>query len=224
MANRHIRAWHFAAWHFLAVGAAASGEFSDTVAAYLQGKRVNVRPLAELDFRDGVERVWGGEYVLTSGGVDWKGLGRIASVDGLDQAASLESSVMTFTLSGVEVPGADLSYLALATSEDRSNYVDRISTVHLQFFEITGDTEWEPLDAPYALKAAIMTSVSVSRVRKDNGHLRTVSLQANNLFFGRSIPRGATYTDRDQQLRAPGDKGMQFIPSLQNNEIPVPWR
>lgn len=233
MSARHWRARHFLARHFLAIGAPPDGSFSETVKAYLEGRKVNFRLLVAFDFRDGVERVWGGEYALTSGGETWKGLGRITNIEGLDQEAGLESSVMTFTLSGVELPGADLSYLAIATSEDRSNYVDRLVTVYIQFFEIEDDPpnnryEWHPLDDPYAIKAGIMTGVTVSRSRvqtkQGQGVLRTVSLQANNIFYGRSVARGAFYTDRDQQIRAPGDKGMQFIVALQDREIEVPWR
>ncbi len=195
-------------------------DFGATINAYLQGRQVNMRPLALFDFRDGEEPLWGGEYDLTVGGRTWRGLGNIASVEGLDQAATLESSAMTFTLSGVEKPGADLSFLALAVSSDKANYVRRLVTVYLQFF----DEMWQALDEPFALKAGFMGQASVSRARAGYGYVRTISLPAYNIFLGRGVAPYSTYTDRDQQKRFPGDKGLQFIPSLQAKQIPVPWR
>lgn len=195
-------------------------DFGATINAYLAGRKVNMRPLALFDFRDGEMAVWGGEYDLVSGGKTWKGLGSVASVDGLDQAATLESSAMTFTLSGVEKPGTGTSFISIAKSSDRANYVRRLVSVYLQFF----DEDWQALDAPFAIKAGIMSDMQMSRSRTKDGYLRTITLQANNIFYGRGVAPAAYYTDRDQQTRHPGDLGMQFIPSLQSKQIPVPWR
>lgn len=195
-------------------------DFGATINAYLAGRKVNMRPLALFDFRDGEMALWGGEYDLVSGGKTWKGLGNIAAIDGLDQAATLASSAMTFTLSGVEKAGTGTSFADVAIASDRANYARRLVTVYIQFF----DEDWQKLDDPFAIKAAIMANMMISRARTANGFLRTVSLQANNIFYGRGVSPAAFYTDRDQQNRFPGDLGMQFIPSLQNKQIPVPWR
>lgn len=195
-------------------------DFGATINAYLAGRHVNMRPLVLFDFADGEQALWQGEYDLTSGGKTWKGMGGIASMDGLDAAATLESSAMTFTLSGVEPTDAPVSFAAIAKNSDRSNYVRRLVTVYIQFF----DEDWQPLDDPFAIKAGLMSNMTMSRSRANNGFLRTISLTANNIFYGRGVAPSAYYTDRDQQTRYPGDKGLQFIPSLQNKQIPVPWR
>lgn len=195
-------------------------DFGSPINAYLSGRKVNMRPLALFDFRDGAMALWGGEYDLISGGKTWKGLGNIASIDGLDQAATLESSAMTFTLSGVEKPDTGTTFASIAKNSDRANYARRLVTVYIQFF----DEDWQKLDDPFAIKAAIMSNMLMSRSRTSNGFLRTVNLQANNIFYGRGVAPAAFYTDRDQQKRYPGDLGMQFIPPLQDKQIPVPWR
>lgn len=195
-------------------------DFGATINAYLAGRKVNMRPLALFDFRHGEEPLWGGEYPLTSGGKTWKGLGRIATMDGLDQAATLESSAMTFQLSGVEPEGTDTAYLTIAASDDRAQYVRRLVTVSLQFF----DDDWQPLDSPYAIKAGLMATMQMSRSRTGTGFQRTISVQANNIFYGRGVAPASFYTDRDQQKRYPGDLGLQFIPALQDKQIPVPWK
>lgn len=195
-------------------------DFGDVINAYVEGRKVNMRPLALFDFRDAPAAFWGGEYPLTSGGRTWIGLGAIAAIDGLDQAATLDSSMMTFTLSGVEKATSGQSLIDMVKSVDRAQYVNRLATVFLQFF----DEDWQPLNDPYAIKAGIMTNMPVSRSRTKDGFLRTISLTANNIFYGRGVAPASRYTDRDQQKRHPGDLGLQFIPTLQNKQIPVPWR
>ena len=195
--------------------------FSATIEAYLSGRKVNMRPLALFDFRDGEEVWWGGEYDLVSGGKTWKGLSRWVNVEGLDQANTLDSSAMTFALSGVEA-----TVLAIATSSDRANYVNRLVTVYMQFL----DDDWQTLDSPWALKAGLMDDMQISRSQaaKDDGSVtwkRSVKLTAQNIFFGRGVAPFSLWTDRDQQKRYPGqdDKGLQFLPVLQDADIPVPW-
>lgn len=195
--------------------------FSATIQTYLSGRKVNMRPLALFNFATGEEAWWGGEYDLVSGGKTWKGLSRWVDVDGLDQAATLDSSTMTFTLSGVEQ-----TVLSLITSSNRANYVRRLVVLYLQFF----DEDWQCLDAPYALKGGLMDDMQISRqqVKADNGSVvwtRTVKLPAQNLFYGRGVAPYSLWTDRDQQKRYPGqnDKGLQFLPVLQDADIPVPW-
>ena len=191
--------------------------FDSVIAAYLKGNVVNLAPLVEFRFRDAPQYLWGGEWSFTSGGKKWSGTknGVVTGIDGLDQAATLESSTMTFTLSGV-----DPDIMALARSEDRAAYVGRIAIVYLQFF----DTDWQPMADPWALKAGIMGTMAISRTNTEKGSTVSVALPANNIFYGRGVAPAAYYTDRDQKLRHPGDRGLEFITDLQDYSYPVPWR
>ncbi len=194
-------------------------DFGSTINAVLDDRKIRFKPLIAFDFADGEEDYWGGDWDLVSGGKTWKKLGGLLGIDGIDQAASLESSMMTFTLSGVQRPGAPTDWLTFIASGDRSNYVDRLVTVYAQFW----DEDWQPLDTPKALKVGLMASVAVSRVRVEKSYKRSVSLSANNVFYGRSIPSSAFYTDRDQKKRAPGDLFMEKVAALIDTEIPQPW-
>jgi hypothetical protein len=70
------------------------------------------------------------------GGHDWLGLRNLGGIEGLEEAADMSAQQMKFTLSGV-----DAATLALAIGEDRDEYVGRIVTVWLQFF----DANWQPV-------------------------------------------------------------------------------
>lgn len=196
-------------------------DFSATIEAKLAGRVVNFAPLVLFDFRDGEFGAWCGQYPLLIGGHTYQAFGQFGSVTGLDKAATLDSSAMTFTLSGV-----DSEMLGIAVSADRANYVNRLATVYMQWF----DEDWQPLDEPYALKAGLMDDMQISRAQTGSATggvvwTRSIVVTAQNIFFGRGVAPFSLWTDRDQQKRYPGqgDKGLQYIPALQNEDIPQPW-
>lgn len=43
-----------------------------------------------------------------------------------------------------------------------------------------------------------------------------MTITAESIFSLRSRPRAATYSDRDQDRRFPGDKGFEFVAKLLN--------
>jgi hypothetical protein len=193
----------------------------EVIEEYAKGNQVNLPALAFMDFRDSPLHVWAGEYDITDpNGQVWTGLGspgRLISIDGLEQAATLEAAQLTVTLSG-----ADASVMAILADEDRGDYIGRLLIIYGMFC----DRNWQPLVAPMALAAGIMGTVTVSRGwdDKQKAWVRKIILPADNIFYGRGGAPASFYTDRDQQTRFPGDTGLQYIPGLQDTSIPVPWK
>lgn len=189
--------------------------FPNTIRAILKGRTVRMAHLAEFMFRDAPAYVWNGVRTITTGGHDWIGFGKLGSITGIDETSSETASTIKASLSGV-----DSAVLAVAASEDRADYVGFLLRVWMQFF----DEDWSLLDAPYARAAGIMDGMEITRSPGVNGvTLRTVSVTAPNIFYGRRIPPFGYWTDRDQQKRYPGDIGLSFVTSLQNAELPYPW-
>lgn len=186
---------------------------------YAKGNAVNLPALASFDFRDQPMHVWAGEYpIKDTNGQVWTGLsapGYLISIEGLEQAATLEAAQLTVTLSG-----ADPALMSIMAHEDRADYVGRLLVIYAMFC----DADWQPLCAPMALAAGIMGTVTVSRQMKKGGWERSIILPADNIFYGRGGAPASFYTDRDQQLRFPGDTGMQYITGLQDTSIPFPWK
>lgn len=181
----------------------------------LEGRTVRVAHLVEFGFCTQVRRLWNGSYTLTTGGHEWFGIRKLGSIDGLDDEGVLQASQLKFTVSGV-----DARFLSLAIAEDRSEYIGRMVFVFMQFF----DEDWQKLDGPQARAAGIIDGLQVTRSPiKDGGWQRTVTITAENIFYGRGLPPAGYFTNRDQQIRHPGDRGLEFIPEIQETVIKVPW-
>lgn len=196
--------------------------FDPVIEAYAKGNAVNLPALVCFDFKSGRELLWGGHYDMTAGGLSWKGLGRsgiLTGIDGLEASSTMQSSDMTFSMSGV-----DSTTLTVFSDVDRSEYINRLCAVYMQFC----DANWQPIVdcPPFALAVGIMGTASVNRVPTQDGKgwTRSISLPASNIFFGRSSARNSYCTDRDQQTRHPGDLFYSLVQSFQETSIVQPWR
>jgi hypothetical protein len=201
-----------------------TADFDAVIEAYAKGNTVNLPALAYFDFRDGPQAYWGGEYPFSSdlalgGSVTWQGIGKsgvLVAIEGLEDSSNLSSSDMSITVSGV-----DPAVMTVFKDEDRADYINRLMCIYAQFC----DADYQPLCPPYALRAGIMGTMTVDMVQdaQSGSWTRTIKLPASNIFSGRSSAKSSFYTDRDQQKRHPGDKFFQFVSTLQDVTIPVPW-
>lgn len=177
--------------------------FNETVAAVAAGRTVRSSLLVFFDFEDEPKRLWPGNGPIMHGGYQWQGIGQLGSIDGLDQAYGSSAPQMTFTLSGVD---AGIVTLAREASD---RVFGRDVVVYIGFF----DEAWQALDAPYAVNVGIMDQM---RYGARGATDRSVTVTAEGLWTNRRRPAFSLYTDRDQNARFPGDRGLEQIPSLIN--------
>ena len=187
------------------------GYFSNTIAAKLAGRTVGASLLTHMDFRETPRRWWMGFGTLRAGGHDWLGIGNFISIDGLAQPMGTQAPKTTFTLSGVDTTIIQMARQA----SDRVK--GRRCTVYVQFFDITpddaGNPPWTPLDAPYAISSLTMDQMTY---KAEGPTDRTVTLTAESLWVNRKRPPYGLLTDRDQNARFPGDRGMEQLADLVN--------
>lgn len=187
------------------------GFFPDTIAAKLAGREVAVSLLCHMDFRETPRRWWMGNGPLVAGGHDWIGTGAMIQIDGLEQPIGTVAPKTTFQLSGI-----DPTIVSLArNASDRVK--DRRCTVYVQFFDLTPDDAsvdpWSLLDEPFAIWSGLMDQMSYSAQGPSQ---RTVTLTAESLWTNRRRPAYGLYTDRDQNKRFPGDRGLEQVSDLVN--------
>lgn len=188
---------------------------SSVIQTLLAGRTVRVAHLVEFEFCTQVRRLWNGHYILTtSDSKEWFPLRKLGKIEGLDSNSDLSASEMRFSVSGV-----DSRFLQIAITEDRSEYVNQLVRVWLQFF----DEDWAILNAPVAHATGLMDGVEVTCVESDGAWHRVIGINAQNLFAGRGLPPYSSYTARDQQLRVPGDRGLEPVTETVETIIPQPW-
>jgi hypothetical protein len=180
-----------------------------TLAAALAGREVRYTLLVRFDFTTETKRVFLGFGTLEAGGYQWAGIGELVSVDGLSSRADTAAEPMTFNLSGIS---ADL----LAKARESADEVKgNPCSTYLQFF----DSDWQALDDPLPLRGGIMDTLRYDATGPDQ---RALTLSAEGIFASRRSPPFGRYTDRDQNARFPGDRGLEFIPSLINKTVTWP--
>jgi hypothetical protein len=140
------------------------------------------------------------------GGNEYLGVGALGGISEVEESAELRAYGLTLTLAGIPRDS-----VALAMTQ---NYQNRRATV------------WEVvLDRATLLPVA--DPVVVFRGRMDTmtpelGEDAKVTLRLENRLADWERPRIRRYTDEDQQLRFPGDKGFEFVSATAEREIVWP--
>lgn len=189
------------------------GFFPATIEAKLSGREIGMALLTHADFRETGRRWWTGFGTLRAGGHDWIGVGELIAIEGMRQPIGTVAPKTTFTLSGVDAAVVQMARQA----SDRVK--ERRIRCFIQFFEIVGPQEWKPLDAPYAIWTGKMDQMSYSATGFGQ---RTVTLTAESLWVNRKRPPYGFLTDRDQNARFPGDRGLEQVVNLVQKTVRWP--
>lgn len=186
-----------------------SARLTATTAAALAGETVRCAELVFFDFTSGQYRIWRGYGDLIAGSYLWKGLGDVGAISGLDAAINGAAPESTIVLSGV-TPN-----ISEAAAKSFNEARGRAMTVYLQFFTATGVL----LDTP--LPIAILTMERIE-VQFTGPALRNVTVHAESMFTARGFPPHGWLSDRDQQARYPGDRGLERMAILQQHAVTWP--
>ena len=174
--------------------------------------------LVDFDFATGWRGAWNGNTELTIAGKAYQPMFGAGVIDGLGQMGQgTKSESVTLSLNGL--PGDRMDMLAAALG-DTEVVQQRMLTVSLALF----DDDWQPVGQPAPIFFGFMQPPKVSRtpMMGTEGATQSISLTAENVFFGRARPPNGRYTDRDQQARSPGDRFFGFVSSLVNKIIVFP--
>lgn len=182
--------------------------FDSTLAAYAAGRRVALAVLVECDFAEGVNRFWlTGQGTLEAGGYDWMGTGELVSTSAIGTGQGDGADKMEFTLSGVSTE-------LLALAQDAESVRGQRITVYGQFLDADS---LQPYDDMWPLPTAdVMSTIGFAATGPGQ---RAITITAESIFAARDRARYAFYTVRDQEERFPGDRGLEYIPTLKNKEV-----
>lgn len=166
-----------------------------------------VRPilLAYLDFLSGTTRLWSGIGDIVWDSATWKGIGTLGKISTIEETLELRATGMTMQLSGVKAEN-----ISLVVAEPIQG---RKAKVYLGFL----NENYALLTDPILIFDGRMDMVEIV----DGGPTATITLMVENRLRDLERARTRRYTDADQQARYPNDRGLEYVPSLQ--EIDIPW-
>jgi hypothetical protein len=164
-----------------------------------------VRPvvLAKLEFSSGTIFVSTADRTLvTPGGDSYAGVGVFGGISGVDEDVQLGANGISLLLSGV-----DTNLLSLALQE---NYQGRAATISLGLL-----TEaWAFVAEPVVVFKGRMDTMSIV-----SGSEGRINLSCENRLAAWDKARNLRFNNQTQQLRFPGDRGLEFVEQAADREI-----
>lgn len=160
--------------------------------------------LARIETASGNILAWNGSGDLLWGADTYKGLGDFGGVSPVQETSELQAAGISFQLSGV--PGTMIS-LAL-----QSIRWGKPAKLWLGLFDTaTGSIVADP----YLVFSGYTDVPEIN----ESGENAVITLSAENRLIDLKRPRARRYTHEDQQLIEAGDKGFEYVQSLQDKTI-----
>lgn len=171
-------------------------------------------------------RLWTGLGTLRVDDIDYTGTGSLLNISNIEETAEISAAGATLTLSAVP---EEVISLALQEpyqgrrckiyfgSIDRDNVTGNILTED-SFFILREDGEKIFLEG-LSVYAEVFSGYMDTLDFVDTGESSTLELNATNKLVDLERPRVARYTSAYQKTRFSGDKGLDFVESLQDKIV-----
>jgi hypothetical protein len=159
----------------------------------------------EIAHSGGTSRAWTGYGSIVWNGQTWTGVGHFLSVAPIEEASDVVANGVAITLSGVPQ-----SLLSLALSQVRQGKPVKLWLGAL-------DANGAVIADPYLTFSGRFDTCIVN----EGAETATISIQAENRLIDLERARVRRYTHEDQQIDFPGDKGLEYLASIQDK--PIVW-
>jgi hypothetical protein len=167
----------------------------------------NLRPafFVEAHFVSGPIYVWTGRGSIAWGGQTWLGVGTLGTISTIEEGASVDAKGINLTMSGIDS--------TLLTDVMTEFQVGLPVLVRLGLFDAT----LALIDDPVISWAGRMDQPTIDV----DGQTCSISINCENRLVEMNVAVDRRYTNEDQQLDHPGDRGMEFVSSIQ--DVTIYW-
>lgn len=163
----------------------------------LAAPQVRALVFVEMDFPSGFLRMNTSAQDMPWGGYTWLGVGRIGSIDAVDEGMTLEARGLSFSISGV-----DPANIAIAVGQQ---YQGRSCKVWLAAL----NEDYSVVADPYLIFSGRLDVMDVVL-----GATATINVSAESRLADWDRPRVRRYTSADQNIAYPNDRGFDFVPQM----------
>jgi hypothetical protein len=172
--------------------------------AAVQDARLEPIVLFEGEFEGGTLRFWTGFGTVTWNGHAWTGFGNLVGVSAIEETLDTRAAGVRIRLSGVSA-----SIISTVLAQARHYQPGRLWLGAL-------DAAGAIIADPYRSFAGLLGGVSI----EDSGDACTVTVtyESELALLEQSAER--RYTDEDQRIDYPDDRGLEFVVGLQDKQIP----
>ena len=174
-------------------------------AAAVEDDEVRLIGFFEGEFASGPVRLWTGYGERIWNGQTWHGGGNLLSVSAIEETNGVTANGVSVSLSGIP-----LDMITLAINEARQGAAGRI---WIGFC----DANWDLVATPELLFAGLLDVPQIS----DSGDSALITISYESQLIDLQRPREFRYTHESQQVLQPGDRGFEFVTSIQ--DINLKW-
>ena len=160
--------------------------------------------LVEFIFDDETIRLWNGVGDLSWNNATWDGAGSLLSISAIKETTEIRADGARFVLSGIPTSIVNLALQKQVLGRKCGCW-----------FGVVEDREI--VTDPYKIFSGRMDSMPV----EENGQSSSVTVIAENRMVDLERARERRYTDEDQRIDYPDDRGLEYVGQLQ--EIEVTW-
>lgn len=170
-----------------------------------------VRPviLCDFVFDSGTMHVWSGLGQLSWSGNTYEGVGTFLQISAVAETSALRANGLTFSLSGL--PPDEEEQSAILVKALAENYQLRPCRVWLGMM----DEDLDIIADPFLIFEGRMDTMTIH----DDPANPTIELTAEHHLVALERPHERRWTDEDQRVDFPTDRGFQFVSALQSKEI-----
>lgn len=169
----------------------------------IDARELRAELLVNMEFDSGDVHFWTGLGSLVWDSNIYLGVGDLLSVGRIEESSVTKASGTTLILSGVKA-----SLISTALNED---YQGRKAEIYFAVFTTSGLV----VGNPYRIFAGKMDVMEIELT----GETGSISVSIENELIDLFRANGRNYTPEDQKSAYPGDKGLDFIPLIQDTEI-----
>jgi hypothetical protein len=171
--------------------------------AAIQSAALRPALLVEANFTSGPIYVWSGMGSITWSGHTWTGLGSLGNVSMIEEGATVEAKGITLTLSGIDP--------TLLTGILDEFQVGLPAIVSLGLFDSSGALIADPVGCFVGQMDQPTLDVT--------GTSATIAINCESRLIELNVAVDRRYTNEDQQRDYPGDRGFEFVNSIQEAQI-----
>ena len=150
--------------------------------------------------------LWTGYHDITIGSDTYVGGGNLLEISSIQESSEVKATGMSIALSGL-----DSSIVSSALTENVQGTVVKV------FFGVleTSSNATAVVDTPYQTFEGFIDTMSIL----EDGNTAQISVDVENKLVALERPLNRRYTDQDQKNLFAGDKGLEFVESLQDKSI-----
>jgi hypothetical protein len=171
--------------------------------AAIQSAALRPALFVEANFTSGPIYVWSGVGSIAWGGHTWTGLGSLGNVSMIEEGATVEAKGITLTLSGIDA--------TMLTGILEEFQVGLPAIVSLGLFDAAGALIADPVGCFVGQMDQPTLDVT--------GTSATISINCESRLIEMNVAVDRRYTNEDQQRDYPGDRGFEFVNSIQEAQI-----